>query len=478
MVFTPKGIAQGGHSMSMGKKQDLQPDLWLTASDLPQSPGHPFYEKVDEILTASGFDRFSEERCAEYYSEKRGRPSIPPGVYFRMLLIGYFEGIGSERGIAWRCADSISLRSFLGLLPTDSIPDHSSLTRIRQRLPLAAYEDVFAWVLQRLQEEGLLKGKTFGVDATTLEANAAMRSIVRKDSGETYQEYLENLARIDGIKDPTRDDLKKLDRKRKKKTSNDDWENPHDPDARVTRLKDGRTRMGYKAEHAVDLDSGAIVAAEIHHSDQGDTTTGSVTLASAIDTVIAIDEDVPRVTEIVADKGYHSGAYLALLQEHDIRTYVSEPDRPPRNWKKRSDVDEAALEQKAIYANRRRESGQRAGRLHRRRAELTERSFAHVLETGGLRRTWLRGILNIAKRYVLHVAAFNLSLILRKRWGVGTPRQWASTGLLDLLRWFMSILTAFAGSHPATTCATPPRDSAHKPDTPWLGRLPLLSTGC
>jgi transposase len=427
--------------MSMGKKKSDEPDLWLVSTDLPQSPGHPFYAKLSGILRDCGFDEFCGDRCAQYYAEV-GRPSIPPGTYFRLLLVGFFEGIGSERGICWRCSDSLSLRSFLGLSLSQAVPNHSSLCRIRQRLPLGVYREVFEWVLQRLDEEGLVKGKTLAVDATTLEANAAMRSIVRKDSGQAYIEYLEDLAKVEGIESPTRNDLKKLDRKRKKKGSNDDWESPHDPDARITKMKDGRTHLAYKAEHAVDLDTGAILGAEIHPADQGDTISASVTIGNAIDSVMNVCEEVPSVTEVVADKGYHSGAHVALLESCEIRTYISEPDRGRRRWKKRSDQEQARKEQSAVYANRRRQSGERAGRLHRKRAELAERSFAHVLETGGLRRTWLRGLINVGKRYFIQVAAFNLSLIMRNRWGVGTPRAWAASSAQILTRTLVQLTTA------------------------------------
>lgn len=463
--------------MAMGKKRGGQPDLWLAATDLPQSPGHPFYEKLNEILRDCGFDRFCGERCAEYYAED-GRPSIPPGTYFRLLLVGFFEGISSERGICWRCSDSLSLRSFLGLSPTDAVPNHSSLCRIRQRLPVEVYREVFDWVLERLGEEGLLKGKTLGVDATTLEANAAMRSIVRKDSGQAYNEYLEDLAKAEGIESPTRSDLKKLDRKRKKKGSNDDWENPHDPDARITRMKDGRTHLAYKAEHAVDLDSGAIVAAEIHPADEGDTKTASVTIGNAMDAVLQVCEEVPSVTEVVADKGYHSSAHVALLQHYDIRTYISEPERGCRRWKSRPDQEQARTEQSAVYANRRRQSGERAGRLHRKRAELAERSFAHVLETGGHRRSWLRGLINVGKRYLIQVAAFNLGLIMRNRWGVGTPRAWASSSLAELLKSLLKLITRMAFHHVATCRARPGRDSQPQAASGCFAVPVGFSTGC
>ena len=180
-------------------------------------------------MRENGFDGFAEEACREFYAGNRGRPGVPPGVYFRMLMVGYLEGIGSERGIAWRCADSFSLREFLGYGLAENPPEHSTLSKTRKRLSVEAHAAVFGFVLERLRASGLLRGKTLGVDATTLEANAAMRAIVRRDDGTEYEEWLEQLARASGIETPTREDLAKLDRKRPKKGSNKDWKHPHDP---------------------------------------------------------------------------------------------------------------------------------------------------------------------------------------------------------------------------------------------------------
>ena len=237
--------------MSMGKRKDeRQSELWIAATEMPQAPGHPFYRRLNELLKQHGFDVLVEELCSKFYADGVGRNSIPPGVYFRMLLIGYFEGIDSERGIAWRCADSRTLSMFLGYGPTDMTPDHSSLCRIRGRIDLETHEEVFTWVLKVLGKRGLLKGKTLGIDATTLEANAAMRSIVRNDSGESYDEFLTKLAESSGIETPSREDLAKVDKSRKNKASNKDWHNPHDPDAKITKMKDGRTHLAHKAEHS------------------------------------------------------------------------------------------------------------------------------------------------------------------------------------------------------------------------------------
>src|SRR5256712_7737801 len=244
--------------MAMGTREPVQPPLWSAASDLPASPGHPFYVRLNAVLDAQGFDRFTEDRCRRFYAPVMGRPSVPPGQYFRLLMVGYFEGIDSERGIAWRAADSLAVRSFVRLALNEAAPDHSTISRTRRLIAVETHRAVFTWVQQRLVEAGLLKGETVAIDATTLEANAAMRSIVRRDTEETYQEFLTRLAAASGIKTPTREALARLDRRRKKRTSNKDWENPSDPDAKITKMKDGRTHLAHKAEHAVDLDSGAL----------------------------------------------------------------------------------------------------------------------------------------------------------------------------------------------------------------------------
>jgi transposase len=289
------------------------------------------------MLDAHGFDRFAEDQCREFYAKVMGRPSLPPGQYFRLLLVGYFEGIDAERGIAWRAADSLAVRSFVRLGIHEAAPDHTTISRTRRLIDLETHRAVFTWVQQRLVEVGLLKGKTIAIDATTLEANAAMRSIVRRDTAETYQEFLTRLAKASGIETPTREDLARLDRKRKKKTSNKEWTNPHDPDAKVTKMKDGRTHLAHKAEHAVDLETGAIVAVTLQGADQGDTTTIVETATAAADQVEDAHADVKEpqpLEEIIADKGYHSNQTLVDLDAVGVRSYVAEPKRGPRDWSK------------------------------------------------------------------------------------------------------------------------------------------------
>ncbi len=423
--------------MALGRREaERQADFWVPSTDLPQSPGHPFYEQLNQVLAAAGFDRFCEESCRKFYHATLGRPSVPPGVYFRMLMVGYFEKLPSERQIAWRCADSLSLRAFLGLAPGEGSPDDSSLNRSRLRMDLETHQAVFDWVLKRLAEHELLKGRTLGVDASTLEANAAMRSIVRRETGQSYREFLTDLAKASGIETPTAEDLAKFDRKRKgKKCSNDDWFNPNDPDAKVAKMKDGTTHLAHKNEHAVDLDTGAIVAPAVHPADEGDTTTMWGTLEQACQSLQEVREDATvqadtselHVQDVVTDKGYHSAQTLVNLEEVELRGYVSEPDRGRQKWAAKSAGQQEFKRQaqQAVYRNRRRRRSPRSKRLHRQRAERVERSFEHVLDDGGMRRVYLRGRENIAKRYLIHTAAFNLGLIMRKLTGFGTPRGWA-----------------------------------------------------
>ena len=254
--------------MGMGRKKDRQATLWVATAELPRTAGHVFYERVNRILDQAKFDRFVEDACEQFYAEVMGRPSVAPGKYFRMLLVGYFEGIDSERGIAWRCADSLSLRGFLGVGLSEGVPDHSTVSRTRRLIDLETHGKVFSWMLGVLAGEGLIDGKTVGVDASTLEANAAMRSIVRRDTGEAYNQFLTRLAKASGIETPTQTELGRLDRKRSKKGSNKEWEHPHDPDARITKMKDGRTHLAHKVEHAADMKTGAILAVTVQGADQ------------------------------------------------------------------------------------------------------------------------------------------------------------------------------------------------------------------
>jgi transposase len=406
--------------MAMGtrRKRERQQDLWIVASDVVETPANVFYDRLNQILDEHKFDAKVERLCQKFYKKSvYGRPSMVPGVYFRSLLIGYFEGLDSERGIAWRTADSLSLRKFLGYALDEATPDHSTISRTRRLYWLETHKAIFRWVLKVLDEAGLVSGRTVSIDATTLEANAALKNIVRRDNGQSYNDYLKELAKAAGIENPTREQLARLDRKRKKKGSNQEWMSPSDPDARITKMKNGRTHLAHKAEHAVDLTSGALLAVTLQPANEGDTSTIHKTLEEAQAVAREINEQ--GVEEVVADKGYHSSAVLQAVHEQEVRSYIPEPERGRRNWQ----GEGKAEEQKRTYENRRRVRGDRNKRLQKLRSELTERSFAHLYETGGMRRVHLQGRKNILKRLLVHGAAFNLSLILRKIMGVGKPRR-------------------------------------------------------
>lgn len=367
------------------------------------------------MLNAEKFDQRVEAVCRKYYKSSSGRPSLTPGTYFRMLLLGYFEGIDSERGIAWRAADSFSYRKFLGYDLIEQTPDHSTVSRTRRLYSVETHGAVMKWVLKILRKHGLADAQSVCIDATTLEAKASMKSLVRRDTGQSYDDYLRQLAEAEGIENATKEQLARLDRKRKKKASNDDWTNPNDPSARITKMKDGRTKLAYKAEHAVDLASGALLAVTVQPADRGDTT-------SYVETLDAAQQEARKahpagIEEVVMDKGYHSGAVLVNLAAREIRSYVPEPERGQRNWAGKAE------EQHGVYANRQRVRGERSKRLQKLRGELGERSFAHCYETGALRRRYVRGEDNVFKRVLVQAAAFNIGLLLRKLSGWGKPRQ-------------------------------------------------------
>jgi transposase len=427
--------------MAMGKRQPKQGELFIPTSALPEAPGHPFYRRLNALLAEAAFDRFVEDLCQPYYVQDVGRPSIPPGTYFRMLFVGYFEGLDSQRGIAWRCADSRSLQDFLGFLPTEATPDHSSLTRVRTRLPEVVHENVFAFVLKLADGHGLLGAKTVGVDSTLLEANAALKSLRRRDSGDDYKQYLRKLAAEAGLENPTPEELIRFDKKRTGKTmANADWQSPADPDSKIAKMKDGTTHLAYKAEHVVDLQSDLVLAAEIYPADRTDGTTVAASVLAA-ELNLARADSAAEIEEVAADKGYHRLDVLADFAEADYRTYIPEPDLAHDHvW-----TDKPAGQQKAYRSNRRRTRGGRGKRLQRQRSERVERTFAHVCETGGGRRSWLRGLEKVSKRYLMQVAAHNLGIVMRKLFKVGTPRSLqeaaaALAGLWALLReWYRGL---------------------------------------
>jgi transposase len=401
--------------------------MWIAAAALARPASHPFYDRLNRLLDECQFDKFVESLCKPFYAKTLGRPGLAPGIYFRLLMVGYFEGIDSERGMAWRAADSLGIRAFLRIALDETAPDHSTISRTRRLIDVETHRLVFVWLLEILAEHGLLRGETIGIDATTLEANAALRSIVRRDTGEQYEEFLRRLAQESGIETPTRAQLAKLDRKRAKKGSNADWTHPHDPDARITKMKDGRTHLAHKAEHAVDMETGAVVAITVQAADVGDTQTVQETLTQAsehMELVAEVAREADAFTlpddspaELVTDKGYHSREVVRQLAEAGIRSYISEPERGRQRWGGQS------TEQAAVYANRRRVRSERGKRLQRQRGEKLERTMAHLYETGRMRRVHLRGHSNIIKRLLIHACSLNLGLLMRMLYGVGTPRR-------------------------------------------------------
>ena len=425
--------------MAMGRRRQRQESLFIPTEGLPKSLGHPFYKKLNRLLAEADFDRWIERRCQPYYEqqEKRGQPSIPPGVYYRMLLVGYFEGIGSQRGIAWRCADSLSLREFLGIPLEEACPDHSTLTNTRKRLPSEVFVEVFQFVLRIAVEKKLLSGKTVAVDSTTLEADAAMKSIVRRDTGEDWREYVVRLMREEGViepQQPTDEEIRRYDRKRKNKTvSNEEWYSPNAPESGITKLKDGRTHAAYKAEHVADLDSDLVIGVTLHSGDRADTDT-------LVDSVMDAQENLKQagssqeIEEAAADKGYHSASTLELCDALNLRTYI--PERHSRHRLKWTDKNPEM--QRAVYLNRQRVRRAKSKRLQRRRSEICERTFAHVCNTGGMRRSWLSELTEITKRYLIAVAAHNLGRIMRKLFGIGKPKRLQGEGGLAALVQFVT----------------------------------------
>jgi transposase len=464
--------------MALGKRKPVQQPLFVSTADL-NVRAHPFYEAVNRVLDAHHFDAFVQDLCGKFYDDgaRGGRPGLAPGVYFRCLLAGYFEGIDSERGIDWRCNDSLSLKAFLGVACDKPAPDHSTISRTRRLIDLETHAEVFRFLLKVLANHGLVDGKTVGVDSTTLEANAAMRSIVRRDTGEGYQQFLERLAKESGIETPTREDLARLDKKRKNKAGNDDWQSPDDPEAKITKMKDGTTHLAHKAEHAVDMGEGghgAILAVNLCDAAAGDTATLVDTVVAATGNLAAVGDD-ERVadkinddwmSEAVLDKGYHSKQGLLDLEEMEVRSYASEPARGRQTWDGQDDA------RAAVYANRRRVRGERGKRLLKSRGEKLERTFAHCYETGGLRRLFLRGRENAAKRVLVHAAAFNVGLMMRVRYGLRKPRGLtraaaaACAPVVALAEWVRAVWMAASGIGSIRSIRWFDRFILHPPSSP------------
>jgi len=409
-VFKPKALPQ--------------PELFVPSVSLVQPATCSFYTKLEQTLDSFKFCEQARQICAPAYSDSsRGRPGVDPAVYFKMLMIGFFENIASERGIAERCSDSISIRFFLGYDLTQRTPDHSTLSVIRDRLGEETYQKVFVLILSALQEHGLLKGRQLGIDASVIEANAALKSLVNRNTEEAYWEYVCRLASENGVNPKDIEAVRQFDRKRPKKMSNDDWKNPHDPDAKIGPTKAGAIDMIYKPEHTVDLETGAVVQAEVRLGHEADLKDLAVHVLQAQENINQAQDrpaDSLTIQSTTADKGYHAAMELSHLQHEGIRTVISDPVKN-RQFEKLSPQEARAVRQARRSA--RSESGKR---LLKKRGMHLERSFAHVLDAGGARRTTLRGLENLNKRFKVAAAIYNLSQLMRALWGVGTPKQWAA----------------------------------------------------
>lgn len=407
------------------KKTQEQKEFWVVAERLPKASPSRFYELLNRTLEEMEFARQVWEMCAPAYAEvaRGGRPGIDPVVYFKMLMIGFFEGIESERQIAGRCADSLSLRGFLGYTLVEATPDHSSMSVIRQRLGSEGFERVFALVLVALQRHGLLKGRHLGIDSSVIEANASLRSLSERNTEEGYWDYVQRLAKEAGLETTDGAALRNFDRHRAgKRMSNEQWQNPHDPDAKIGRTKDGATDMVYLPEHTVDLETGVIVQAQVLPGDHRDSEELS---ARVIEAVVSVQEaqgttDPEAVPQtITADKGYFSLEEIGRLQEVTLKTVISDPRRAQRR------LDKLSNAQRQTLTRAQRSVSSKYGRkLLRKRGQHIERSFAHVLDAGGMRHATLRGLENLNKRHQIAAACYNLSQLLRRLYGIGTPKQW------------------------------------------------------
>jgi transposase len=402
------------------QKEPSSPELWIPSDSIVAPPQLPFYSKLSELLDGISFGDRVRELCSPYYSStSNGRPPVDPEVYFKMLMVGFYENIGSERGIALRCADSLGIRSFLRYGLTDRTPEHSTLSVIRGRLPDAVFNSVFTLILSALRDAGLVKGKHLGADTSVIEANAALRSLRHRLTEKSYRSYVLELATAAGVDTSDMAAVARFDRKRaNRKTSNSEWHNPHDPDSKISRDKHGATDMLYKTEHVVDLDTGAIVDVSVLPADQGD----AEKLTDRIDKAQARLEEIgaePAET-LTADKGYFAAETVAALAASGLEPVI--PDRE-LNRNEHSYKPEVWMAVKAAHESAKSDEGKE---LLRKRGQHIERSFAHVLDSGGSRRTTLRGIPKISKRQTAACAAYNLSLLMRVTTKFGTPKQWAA----------------------------------------------------
>ena len=406
------------------KKKAAQSEFWVVADQVVASAQTGFYAKLEETLESFGFAAKVRALCQPAYDKSGvGRPGIDPVVYLKMIMVGFFEDLPSERAIAARCADSMSIRAFLKYELDEKTPEHSSFTVIRQRLGLEIYQEIFTLTLQAMREHGLLRGKNLGIDSSVIEANASLRALVHRNTEEQYWDYVKRLAAQAGIDPEDAAAVRRFDRHRPGKGSNQAWQNPHDPDAKIGRTKDGATDMIYKPEAVVDLDTGAIVQADVHPGDQADHQEMATRVLEAQQTMNQACEQPPdtlTITSVTSDKGYYAVGELEALQQEGIRTVIGDPIDNRR-------VDKLEpQEQRAVRAARRSVKSQSGKALLRRRGMHIERSFAHILDCGGLRRTTLRGWENLNKRFKLAAAFYNLSQLMRQLFGFGTPKQLAA----------------------------------------------------
>ena len=423
------------------KKKVAQPEFWIAADQVVSSANSEFFAKLEETLESFGFAAKVRALCAPAYNKSGvGRPGIDPVVYLKMIMVGFFEDLPSERAIAARCADSMSIRAFLKYELHERTPEHSSFTVIRQRLGLEIYEDIFTLTLQALREHGLLRGKNLGIDSSVIEANASLRALVHRNTEEQYWDYVKRLAAESGIDPDDAAAVRKFDRHRPGKGSNQEWVNPYDPDAKIGRTKNGATDMIYKPEAVVDLDTGAIVQAQVHAGDQADHKEMATRVLEAqqnINQAAGEKLDTLTVNSVTSDKGYYAVNELQALQQEDIRTVIADPIDNRR-------LDKLEPEEKKAVQTARRSTKSTSGKeLLRRRGMHIERSFAHVLDCGGMRRTTLRGWENLNKRFKLAAAIYNLSQLMRKLFGIGTPKQLAARGRLLFLQ-FTYLMAAIA----------------------------------
>src|SRR5262245_32684968 len=421
---------------SQREGEEKQGEFWIERGRVTRAKSQGFYSKLNEHLAAMDFARQVWALCAPAYCEESrgGRPGIDP---VKMLMVGFFENLRSERAIAARCEDSLSVRAFLGYGLEESTPDHSSLSVIRQRLGPEIYQGVFEVVLSALKTHGLFRGRHLEIDSSVIEANASLRTLVHRSTEQAYWEYVKELAAAEGVDPQDEGAVRRFDQKRPgRRTSNTDWKNPHDPQAKVGRTKEGACAMIDKPEHVTDLESGAIVQAEVLEGDHADTEALSERIATAVEVVnrIVANEEDGVVRSLTADKGYFAIEEIAQIQEFDIRTVIGDAHAARRRKQ-----GLAAPLRKALHRAVSAVKSHSGKALLRQRGMHLERSFEHVLDEGGLRRATLRGTANLTKRHKIAATCFNLSLLMCTLLGVGTPKQWMA-GACDSFQAFIAYL--------------------------------------